>query len=61
MKKRGRPPMDKANCKAFKMIRIDADVFAKIREAANQLEAELGFRPTITQTLRAMFSVRLKT
>jgi uncharacterized protein (DUF4415 family) len=58
MKKIGRPAMAKADRKVFKMIRIDADVYASIHEHVDRLEARLGFRPTITQALRHLITVR---
>lgn len=38
--------------KSTKNITVDADLVDKINEVADALAKDLGFRPTISQTLR---------
>jgi hypothetical protein len=40
------------NPNASKPVRLDADLMQAIDDAADKLESEFGFRPTVSQTLR---------
>lgn len=50
--KRGRKPLPESQKAQFKSFAVDTEVVAIITAVADKLEPELGFRPTLSQTIR---------
>lgn len=51
MKRRGRKPLPDDQKSEFKTVALRADVVKDLNDAADRLTRDLGFRPTVTQTI----------
>lgn len=56
-RKRGRPTGTR---KVVKNVTLDEDAAALLGEIADQFEVELGFKPTLSQTVRRLVHVKRK-
>jgi hypothetical protein len=52
--KRGRKPLPEGAHAQTKNITLDADLVAALNTVADRLEPTLGFRPTLSQTVKYM-------
>jgi hypothetical protein len=50
--KRGRPPLPESEKQQTKNITVEADLVEVLNKTADKLSAGLGFRPTLSQTIR---------
>lgn len=53
----GRPKGSGTGQKPWKNVSVDADIVALLAEVGAQMESELGFRPTISQTIRRLVRI----
>lgn len=53
--RRGRPPVDEP--KPRKNVSLEPDIQELLGRAQDQLEAQFGFRPTLSQTVRHILRV----
>ena len=56
MRKQGRPKLPPGQHKVFKVVRMDEAVLKALTAHIDKLEARLGFRPTLAQTVKMLLN-----